>query len=121
MTELSLPAWAEQKASETGKVSVVVEIDSEAAYADWLQRLGVDSIDQYWLEVAYQCIKLDVQTALAGTPFDPRNSGKSAELRFSNAPKYALSQHPAGRGVEPATQGREAREHFVRLRGAMPF
>jgi hypothetical protein len=121
MTELSLPSWAKQRAAETNKVSVVVEVDSEAAYADWLERLGSPPLDQYWIEVAYQCIKLDVQFALAGTEYDPRQAGKSAEFRFSNAPKYALANHPAGRGAEAATQGREARDHYVRLRGSMPF
>ena len=121
MTELSLPSWAKQKAAKSNKVSVVVEVDTDAAYADWLQRLEVKNVDQYWLEVAYQCIKLDVQMALAGTSLDPRVAGKSAEFRFSNCPKYRLADHPVGKGAEAATQGREARGHYVRLRGAMPF
>lgn len=118
---LVLPAWATQREGEHPKVSVIVNIDSAAAYADWLARLEVTELDQYWLEVAYQCIKLDCQAALVGTEFDPRTSGKSAEFRFDNAPKYALKSHPEGKGVALATQGREARGHYVRIRGAMPF
>ena len=118
---LSLPSWASQEKSTHNKVSIVVKVDSAAAYKDWLERLGNPEVDQYWLEVAYQCIKLDVQMAIAGTEFDPRTAGKSAEFRFSNAPEFALKNHPEGKGAALATKGLEARNHYVRIRGAMPF
>lgn len=121
MKELSLPSWAKRKESAHDKVSIIVEVDSDAAYKEWLKTLEVTTLDQYWLEVAYQCIKLDVQAAIAGTEFDPRTAGKSAEFRFSNAPEYALKNHPEGRGIAVATKGLEARNHYARIRGSLPF
>ena len=120
MRELILPAWA-SKAEDPGKAKLAVQIDSAPAYKEWLRLLDVSEVDQYWLEVAYQCIKLDTQAALVGTEFDPRTSGKHVEFRFSNAPEYALAAHPEGRGVAAATQGKEARGHYTRLRGGLPF
>lgn len=117
----NLPSWATARAPESNKVSVVIEVQSGGAYKEWLDKLHVAEKDQYWLEVAYQCIKLDCQAALVGTDFDPRSAGKPAEIRFSNAPEYRIADHPPGRGVEAATQGREARDHYVRIRGRMPF
>jgi len=119
--ELSLPSWASRKESESTKVTIVVDVNSAAAYPAMLSELEVTDVDQYWLEVAYQCIKLDVQAALAGTVFDPRTVGKPAEIHFSNAPEFALVKHPEGRGTAAATQGREAREVYKKLRGSMPF
>lgn len=117
----NLPEWAMQKASESVKVATTVVVDSAAAYKEWLSLLGVVEVDQYWLEVAYQCAKLDVHNGLAGSDCDPRTCGKPSEIKFSNAPEFALAKHPEGRGVAAATQGREARGHYVKIRGRMPF
>ncbi len=119
----NLPSWATEKADASGKVKTVVCVDSAAAYSEWLDLLKVvkENVDQYWLEVAYQCVKLDVQAALAGTDCDPRTCGKPTGILFSNAPEFALAQFPEGKGVAVATQGKEARNHYVRLRGRMPF
>jgi len=121
MKALSLPSWASRKESASQKVSIVIEVDSAVAYPAMLKELEADVVDQYWLEVAYQCIKLDVQATLAGTEFDPRTAGKPAEIHFSNAPEFALAKHPEGKGIAAATQGREAREHYKKLRGSLPF
>jgi hypothetical protein len=104
------------------RVAVILEIDSALAYPYWLGLLDVrDDIDQFWVETAYQCIKLDAQAAIAGTEFDPRIVGKSSEIRFSRAPEWAISGFPIGRGMDLATKGKEARRHYVRIRGRMPF
>lgn len=117
----NLPSWAKEEASESGKVAVVVRVDSKAAFEFWLEKLAPPAVDQYWLEVAYQCAKLDVQAALAGSEFDPRTCGKPTEIHFSNAPEFALSTFEEGRGTAAATQGKEARGHYVKARGRMPF
>jgi hypothetical protein len=116
-----LPAWATLVPATSDGIGVNVEVDSEAAYPYWLDLLGAGATDQYWLEVAYQCIKLDVQSALVGTEYDPRIMGKPAQIIFSRAEQYAQSKHPPGRGASVATKGREARGHYVRVRGRMPF
>ncbi len=117
----NLPVWASEESSGNDKIALVIRVNSKAAYDEWLAELKPAEVDQYWLEVAYQCAKLDVQEGLAGSDYDPRTCGKPVEIRFSNAPEYALANFPPGRGVETATYGREARDHYVRIRGRMPF
>ena len=133
-----LPSWAKQiesSAVEAGKLAAVIEVDPSKAYPLWFERLsstayGVlegmsrmpapDALDQYWLEVAYQCTKLELQSSLAGSSLDLRSGGAPVEFRFKNCPEYALVNHPQGRGVAQATAGREAREHYRRIMGALP-
>ena len=140
MKELSLPSWAtrddEASPVQAGKVSIVVNVDTKAAYDEWFKLLssteypeqeGVtrmdtpSAINQYWLETAYQCAKLDVQAALVGTEFDPRTANKPAEIHFSNCPDLALAKWPPGDGILAATKGRQARRHYRRIRGSLPF
>ena len=130
----NLPAWA-----STGDVLVgrnadfpVVYVDAEAAYDDILERLrdyheaerakegdkpdwvqnGGFEVSQYWLEVAHQFIKLEVQVATRGF---------GQEIRIKdNAKKYAQSKWPEGRGTAAATRGREARQHFKAINGFIP-
>ena len=94
-----------------------IAIDPAIAYTALLEELGVaeDDIDQYWLEVAYQCAKMDAQAAVlrAGGDF-------GFEIKIANRPEFALANHPPGRGIEAATQGSEARQHYKRLRGFVP-
>ena len=118
---LVLPPWARVSDHRSAKVSICIDVDTEGYVNDWMALLAPPQIDQYWLEVAYQCAKLDVQMALVGTEYDPRFSGKPAEFHFSKSPELALVLHPHGRGVEAATKGKEARAHYVRIRGRMPF
>lgn len=67
---------------------------------------------QYWLEVAYQCAKMDLQVAMRTPGF---------EIRILDTDKnFALAKWPEGRGLVAATWGKEAREHFRRLRGFVP-
>lgn len=119
--QVSLPDWARVSGKSSDRVSIVIEADTDAAMKEWLALLGIERPDQYWIEVAYQCAKLDLQSAIAGTPYDPRTSGKSAQFNFSRADQWALKKFPVGRGTGPATEGREARAHYIRIRGAMPF
>jgi hypothetical protein len=122
MTEVSLPKWAKLGAKH-GALQVV-DVDADAAYEAWFAELGVDEPpDQYWLEVAYQCIKMELQVAMRTFTFEihVHDVGK----------KWAQSKYPKGRGADYATMlvrdakgkvlgGREAREHFKRLRGFVP-
>ncbi len=119
--DVKLPPWAKFARDPNPKMATTIDVDSAAAYAEWLQTLAPEKVDQYWLEVAFQCIKLDVQAAIAGTKYDPRVAGKMVEIKFSRAEAYALEKFPRGRGTEVATKGLEARGHYVRIRGAMPM
>jgi hypothetical protein len=85
--------------------------------------LGVKPADatQYWLEVAYQCAKLDLQLAIDGTQYDPRIAKKPAEFKFTRCNHWQLKLHPPGKGIELATKGHEARNHYRRIRGRIPL
>ncbi len=122
--DLQLPPWAHVRPSTTvtkGAASVCIEADMDGAMQEWLPLLTTQKPDQYWLEVAYQCAKMDVQSALTGTRYDPRLANMPAEIKFTRAARWALSAHPRGKGAEAATKGREAREHYRRVRGRLPF
>ena len=120
MSDINLPAWA--RIVEGGaKLLVTVEVDSDKAYEVMLAELGAEVIDQYWLEVAYQCIKLDVQAALEGSALCPVGNGACAQFNFTRAPRWAQDKYKRGRGVLAATKGLEARGHYKRLRGRIPY
>lgn len=134
---VSLPPWAKLSAAHSPKVCALITADTDGYIRDWLALLGVHQrdVDQYWLEVAYQCAKLDLQSALVGTQYDPRTAGKAAEFHFSKAPQWALSKFPDNHartelrdgkrvrvtGIEIASKGKEARQHYTRIRGQLPF
>jgi len=64
MTEhtITLPDWMRPhpKSDGTERPGWVL-VDPEGAYTEWLGLLGIDAPDQYDMEVAHHCIKLDVQ------------------------------------------------------------
>jgi hypothetical protein len=105
--------------------TALVEVDMEQAYPYWLALLREKhkgakaqvTEDQYWLEVAHQCVKLDLQAAIAGTALDPRVSGKVLAFHFKRAPAFAQAGKPKGRGAEAASKGKEGRAHFALIRG----
>lgn len=123
MREVRLPEWA--KIIERGgeKLCAVIEVDSDSAYEAWLTELLPEATtpDQYWIEAAYQCIKMDVQAAIEGTDLDPSLAGKSAQINLTPSDRWALKNFKKGKGVNAATQGREARDHYKRIRGRIPF
>lgn len=123
---LKLPTWAKVGKSahvESGKVSVSIEADTDLSIREWFSLLGVAlaDADQYWLEVAYQCAKMDIQLALEGTEYDPRTANAPVEIVFTRANHWQQHLHPVGRGATRASRGQEAREHFRRIRGRLPF
>jgi len=118
--EIKLPSWA-QIVPGSDKVSVRIEVDTAGYIKEWFAKLDVKTPDQYWLEVAYQCAKMQLQDALVGTQYDPRTAGKPAEFHFLRSAEHALSRHPTGKGARAATQGREARQHFKRIHGRLPW
>lgn len=124
--KLNLPDWArveKHRQVEDGTFCVSIQCDTDGYVREWLPLLGksVAEADQYWLEVAYQCAKMDVQLALEGTPYDPRTAGKPARVHFTRCNHWRLQLHPVGRGPTRATQGLEARDHYRRVRGRLPL
>lgn len=134
-SELRLPPWAKVSDTQYERANIHIEVDSEAAYAYWLNLLDSPTLDQYWLEVAHQCIKLDLQAALAFTQHDMRFADRHVAIKMTRAEKYAQAGKPVGksatvkgrdskdktlRGADLASQGLEARGHYIRIRGALP-
>lgn len=131
--EFKLPSWARERPS-SDKLAIRIEVDTARAYDEWRKLLGISEqqLDQYWLEVMYQCAKMDVQNALTLTRHDPRIAGKIAEIHFKRADDYALAKFPKGLGIQAASQGvkiiktgqqsaASARSHYLRVRGRLPF
>lgn len=122
MSAINLPVWARVVEHTSDKICAIVEVDSEVAYSAWLDLLNPgEALDQYWLEVAYQCIKMDVQAALEASPLNPILNGKPAQINFTRADRWALNKYRRGKGTLAASKGREARDHYLRLRGRIPF
>lgn len=118
MREVQLPSWA--KITGPGKI----EADADSFYKEWLGLMGLEGkeITQYDLECAYQCAKLDLQLAVAGTDFVPQ--GGALAIRVKDTTKtlvkenvylsrWAQCQYPKGKGV-PSTG--EVRALFRRIR-----
>lgn len=126
MRKLELPEWAEVVGQ--GKI----EMNADGFYTEWLALLGIPmgNITQYDLEMAFQCAKLDIQFAVAGTEFVPqggalvllvKDTSKAARKHrvtgkevFSSL--WAQDIYPEGRGILAASKGGEARAAFRRIR-----
>lgn len=99
----------------------IFRINGDVYYPQILRELGVVEVDQYWLEVAYQCAKLDAMRYIMLAGVDPRpNKVLILDIKVADKEKWALRNHPVGRGIEAASKGREAREHYKKLRGFLP-
>lgn len=113
MANGTLPKWL----TKDKKGAYVV--DTHAAYPIFLKALDLKP-DQYGLEVAYQSIKLKVQDVAADSGSDPRGEGKPLVILMESGKdkeKYALRNAPAGKGIQAATKGLEAKAHYDRIRG----
>jgi len=140
--EIQLPMWAKiDEEFNHDKVALRITVDPLVAYKEWfallhdpaypipndMEQAGITHMpnvavpDQYWLEVAYQCTKLDLQMALKSSQFDPLLSGKPVEFNFLSRPELKMTNYPEGKTWQAATQGREARMHYIRVRGSLPM
>jgi hypothetical protein len=109
----SFPAWL------TRNKGGAYLVDTHKAYPLFLKALGLKH-DQYGLEVTYQCVKMAVQDLVSASGQDPRDEGKPLVILMEpgrDKDKWALRSAPAGKGAALATQGREARVHYDRIRG----
>lgn len=115
-----LPNWLSRR--EDG----VLEIDPDLAYPAMLeaiaasipdpaQRPVLDRLDQYWVEVAYQCAKMHAYNLVAGTEYDTRPRGMAITTNIIRRDRWALKKHPKGRGHVAATAGREAARHYAKI------
>lgn len=111
-----MPKWM------TRRDNGVIVIDPDGAYPEILAALKVEKKDwdQYWIEVAYQCAKLEVMRIIHGTEFDPRPA-KSLVIHIeSRKDTWALAKFKSGRGAVAASKGGGAREHYKKWREFIP-
>lgn len=130
--DLRLPPWA--KVVE-GSSPIAIEFDPAQGIPYWLELLGAPSApDQYWIECANLCMRMDLQAALQGTEHQASTSSKVPVFKMLNRPEWALSKFPVGAGPKAALGGARvfaqaedkaalvptARNHYQRIRGFLP-
>lgn len=106
----------------------VFHIDADKAYPAVLAVLKVEAVDQYWLEVVHDFIKLDAQIATAGVDLHrPREfrirGGDGFKQRWGQA-HHKPGRHDALRKKDEnayrRTVASEARALYKRIRGVLP-
>lgn len=109
---VTLPAWASMH--PTNKVAIVV--DPDIAYPAILKELGEATPNKFNVEVAYQFVKMDLQTAM-------KTFGFMVLIRSDGGRKdrWALANLPGtDADIAHATNGLAARGLYRKLRGALP-
>lgn len=81
-----------------------------------VSELDKDNPTAYWLEVVYQAIKLELQRLTGTFALNILIHDKGKLFAQNKAPQQRSVIQAAG-GMQG---GKEAREHYVRLRGALP-
>lgn len=108
----NLPDWLSQ--NEKG----VFVVDADTVYPKVLAALGFKEVDQYALETVMQCTKMKVQDLVEALGVDPRpEKCLIIDIKTSDKARWAIANAPVGKGAAAATQGREAREHYKRIKG----
>lgn len=121
-----LPNWITQDENNPARFIV----DADQAYARVISDLRVEQLDQYWLEVAHNVIKLDTQVAIAQSGLQPEGC-VTVIIRGAEGYKdrWGWRAHPPGKHAElrktdenlfARTVAVEARAHYKRLRGFVP-
>jgi|GEM_PF-5729779 len=111
-----LPKWL------TTIIPGKVVVDPNIAYPAVFKALGIadKDIDQYWVEVAFQCAKMATQDAILGSEHD---TGRALMILINGdgdrKSRWALKNFKPGRGVAAATKGREARIHYQHIKRAL--
>lgn len=87
-----------------------------ADYAKAHPKLNASAPSKYWIEVAYQTMKMDLQAAVGRFGFTI-----FVESRGGRKEKWTLKSFPGkDADVTRATKSLEARNHYRHLRGGIP-
>lgn len=98
-------------------------MDLKPEWGACLNELAQTPVTAYWLEVAYQCAKMDLQVAVHRLQFEIRMHGGREKYAQRTAPQGRPTAYAAGAYTgagEQQLRGKEAREHYKRLRGFAP-
>lgn len=125
MTKQELPDWLTRRADG------VFVADADLFYPAYLNELGVEMPDQYWLEIAYIFMKLDAQKAIHAAGFGVEETGENIKLTVSGPAsakeKWRQTAHPAGKGAAgayvrvPPYGDTVARTLYLELRNGHPY
>ena len=124
--KLELPNWIQQ--SEIDKTTFI--IDGDKAYPWFFEKLtshtGKDiPRDEYWLEIALQCIKLHSQFFVKVTGLDPRPKDRLKLIiehpsGLAGKELWCQKGKEKGRGWHAATKGFEAKNTYKAIFGILP-
>lgn len=131
---MALPDWI---IPIEGKINHFA-IDPDIYYPQVLAELGVEKPNQYWLEVAQGCMKLDfnMHVAMSGMKVPGRSVTRYIRADDGRKQRWNLTMHskgkvpklaevPSAHGVEWDSlsiqdRSRHIRYHYKRIRGFIP-
>lgn len=97
-----------------------VEVQASEFYPFWLDSLGVSEPDQYWLDVAFVCMRMDIQLATELTESAPPRGGALVIIVQDSEKTYAMNKWPVGDGAGKLTR-KKAQQYFQKVRRATPM
>lgn len=119
---MTLPDWI---TPVDGRVNYFV-VDPDIYYPQVLSELGVAVPDQYWLEVALGCMKLDfnLHVGLSGLRVPDKAVTRQIRADDGRKQRWNLTMHPPGKQdwstMSIAERSSAIRENYKRIRGFMP-
>lgn len=132
---MSLPKWLTRHPESKS----IFYVDRDVVYSMFvkLYKLKPKELTQYWIEVIYQSMKLEVQLQVAVNDCDPRiHDDTHLEIRFlpcdlkikekwkiKNFPDPDVKKDKFGKeqnGVWWASKGLGAKTHYKKLRNVLP-
>lgn len=128
-----LPNWITEI---DGKANVFV-VDPDVYIPEWQAALGLDALDQYWLEVILGCMKLDFDVftrmsgkVVAGLPIERRVRADDGRKQRWNRTMHPVGSVPKIEGIPVGgkrwddlpinLRAAHIRHHYRRVRGMIP-
>ena len=134
---IQLPSWAERHPAQANTILVdpdkfypeilgelrqaalsmsASRLDELGAFPTDVAILQGNNISKYWIEVAFQCMKLELQTALRRYNFSIHLRGDDGRSQ-----RWGLRYHPGtDADVARADRAQQARAWFRVIRGFLP-
>lgn len=121
---IKLPTWLKRNANGS------FEADPDIAYPLILKELGVKEkdVDQYWIEVCRQAVRLATEEIVLGSEIDPRPGSALIVMidgRGGRKARWADKNFKVGRGARAALDSKwltapsEAKLHFAKVKRAL--
>ncbi len=122
----TLPAWITPLKFPVGHRNWnMFIVDSDIIYPFWLKALGIETTDQYWLEIVMGCTKMDfrMHVGLFGA-FAKGRVIMKVRADDGRKQRWNLTMHPPGEKdfsrLGLAERGGLIRNHYKKVRGFVP-